>query len=48
MAVVGDPATVGPGVADRWGTWCDRVALYVTYDIDPATLLATVEALRAA
>lgn len=44
MAVVGDPATVGPGVAAKWGTWCDRVALYVNYDIDPDTLAATRDA----
>jgi probable F420-dependent oxidoreductase len=48
MAVIGDPETVGRGVAERWGGVYDRVALYVTYPIEDATLNATANALRAA
>lgn len=48
MAVVGEPETAGKQVASRWGDVYDRVSLYVNHKIDPATLLAAVEALRGA
>jgi probable F420-dependent oxidoreductase len=46
MAVIGDPETVGRGVAERWGGTYDRVSLYLTYQIDDGTLNATADALR--
>ncbi len=48
MTVVGDPETVGKGVAERWGDLYDRVALYVNHDLDPAARAEAVNALRAA
>ncbi len=46
VAVVGDPASVGAGVAERWGHSFDRVSLYVNYRLAPEALAATVDALR--
>jgi probable F420-dependent oxidoreductase len=46
VAVVGDPETVGAGVAERWGASYDRIVLYTTYTLDPSARAATVEALR--
>ncbi len=48
VAVVGDPASVGPGVASRWGNACDRISLYLSYKADPALVAETTEALRGA
>ena len=46
VAVVGDPASVGAGVAERWGQTFDRVSLYVNYRLAPDAVAETVAALR--
>ncbi len=47
VAVVGDPASVGAGVAERWGSRYDRVSLYVNYQLADDARAAAVAALRA-
>ncbi len=47
FAVVGDPATAGRLLAERWGDVYDRISLDVPYEIAPALLLEVVSAARA-
>jgi probable F420-dependent oxidoreductase len=46
FAVVGDPASVGRGLAERWGPVATRISLYATYDSDPAMWPEVVDAVR--
>jgi probable F420-dependent oxidoreductase len=46
IAVVGDPATVGREVIERWGDLLDRVTLYAPYHCDPVAMAETVAAVR--
>jgi probable F420-dependent oxidoreductase len=47
FAVVGEPAAVGRGLAERWGDVATRITLYATYPADPAIWPVVVDALRA-
>jgi probable F420-dependent oxidoreductase len=38
VAVVGDPASVGRGLRERWGDLIERTTLYVTYDVADSVL----------
>ena len=48
LAIVGEPAAVGAGVAARWGDVYDRLSLYTNYRIDHDVALEVVAGLRAA
>jgi probable F420-dependent oxidoreductase len=48
MAVVGDPASAGAALIERWGHVYDRLSLYTPYRIDDAVLLEVAEGVRAA
>jgi hypothetical protein len=46
FAVVGDPATVGRGLQERWGDIASRITLYATYPADPGLWPAVSDAIR--
>jgi hypothetical protein len=48
FAVVGDPATVGKGLHDRWSPLASRITLYAPYAHDPIVLALVAEAARGA
>jgi probable F420-dependent oxidoreductase len=47
FAVVGDPATVGKGLRQRWSPLASRITLYAPYPHDPAVLALVADAARA-
>ncbi|MGE0881497.1 MAG: TIGR03617 family F420-dependent LLM class oxidoreductase [Acidimicrobiia bacterium] len=47
ISIVGDPASVGKGLVDRYGDALTRLSLYSTYESDPAIWPEVVDAIRA-
>lgn len=48
FSVAGSPKEVAAGLADRWGGVVERIALYATYEADPAIWGEVAEAMPAA
>ena len=47
LAVVGDPATAGRALRERWGDVATRISLYTPYPSDPSIWPEVVDAIRA-